>query len=116
MQDGLSRSCVGKYGSPAALDGNLEAVHRKYLSQDIVIFALRYRALHTTLSREGLLNCRQHSSGKAGWLRFLVETSPHPGRAALVAHECIVSIDLTGKSQPALREICQSLGLSFILY
>jgi hypothetical protein len=38
------------------------------------------------------------------------------GRAVLVAHECIVSIDLAGKPRPTLGEISQNLGLSFILY
>jgi len=57
--------------------------------------------------REGLLNFRQHSSRRQFGL--------DPRRAVLVAHERIVSIDLAGKSRPALGEISQNLGLSFIL-
>jgi hypothetical protein len=39
-----------------------------------------------------------------------------PGSAVLVTHECVVSVNLAGKSRPALGEISQNLGLSFILY
>jgi hypothetical protein len=35
--------------------------------------------------------------------------------AALVAHERIVSVDLAGKSRPAMGEIFQSLGFIFTL-
>jgi hypothetical protein len=36
-------------------------------------------------------------------------------RGARSAHECIVSIDLAGKSRPAHREIFQNLSFSFTL-
>ena len=35
--------------------------------------------------------------------------------AALFTHECMVSVDLAGKSRPARGEISQNLGFSFTL-
>jgi hypothetical protein len=55
-----------------------------------------------------------HHGGSLAWI--VGRDGLSPGRAVLVAHERTVSVDLTGKSRPALGEISQNLGLSFILY
>jgi hypothetical protein len=64
-------------------------------------------------------------SGRTTALRLIeIELSPTRGperpyfpdaASPLVAHECIVSVDLAGKSRPAGCEISQNVGLCFAL-